>query len=193
MTPAKGDPGRDGPFCGGLTKAGGTCRLPAGHGTPHPGVGRCDRHAGCTPSHVKAGARTLAERELAELRSLGHPVPASEVDPGQALLAMVGEAVGNVDALRRIVADLPVTGEGREAALEELYRAWCGLQADFATRALRAGVEERQEQRLGVLAELLGRFVRDLLSAPELALPFEAQQVGFEVAGRLMRALPDPA
>lgn len=156
----------------------------------------CPTHGGSV-GRVKAAAERriqaeAAEHELAELRTLGHPVPTDQVDPGQALLAMVGEAIGNVNALRRLVAEMPspVDEAAREHALAELYRAWCGHQADFATRALRAGVEERQARVDESLVEILGRFVRDLLAAPELGLAVDVQQVGLEVAGRLMRALP---
>lgn len=196
MTAAKGDTARDRTKCGGLKKNGGLCGRPAGWGTPHPGVGRCKLHLGCTASHVHAAQRELAERELAELRSLGHPVPADQVDPGAALLAMVGEAIGNVDELRQMVRALPSPVEesplagSREHALAELYRTWCDRQADYATRALRAGVQERRMQMDEFLAAILGQFVRDLLVSPVLGLDFEHQMAGLEEAGRLMRALP---
>ncbi len=61
--------------CGGRTRRGTPCRLPAGHGTDHPGVGRCDHHGGATPTHRAHAERVLLERAegtaLAELGRIG--------------------------------------------------------------------------------------------------------------------------
>jgi hypothetical protein len=35
-------------YCGGRTRAGGTCRRESGWGTDHVGFGRCKLHGGCT-------------------------------------------------------------------------------------------------------------------------------------------------
>jgi hypothetical protein len=47
-------------LCNARTRAGGTCRLAAGHGTDHVGFGRCRLHAGNTPSG--RARRTVSER-----------------------------------------------------------------------------------------------------------------------------------
>lgn len=175
---------------------------PCGHWAVRGGT-VCAAHGGLAPQVRAAAERRLslvrAEEHLGALRRLGQPVPAAQVDAGTALLSMVGEAMGNVGTLRQLVSALPspidasspLTGP-REHALAELYRIWCDRQADYSSRALRAGVEERSVQAGEDLVAMLGQFVRDLLTSPELGLSFERQQVGLKVAGRLMRALPSP-
>jgi hypothetical protein len=65
MTGGPDQPGRD--RCGARHHHGsGTCQLPAGWGTGHPGTGRCRKHLGNAPNHVihaaEQGAREAAEK-----------------------------------------------------------------------------------------------------------------------------------
>jgi hypothetical protein len=65
-------------ICGSKKRTGGVCRLHAGWGTNHLGVGRCRKHGGSVPSHVKSAAGD-------ELRILlGKPVEINPLD-GQAV------------------------------------------------------------------------------------------------------------
>jgi hypothetical protein len=62
---------RDKPKCGAQRPRqpeGTHCGQPAGWGTSHPGVGRCRRHGGSTPTQVIAAERLVAERASATLR-----------------------------------------------------------------------------------------------------------------------------
>lgn len=61
MTSQPGRPRTHGPVCGANRTGGGTCGNPAGQGTPTPGVGRCYRHGGCTPSQVAHNRHVMAE------------------------------------------------------------------------------------------------------------------------------------
>lgn len=52
------------PCCGTkLLKREGTCRLPPGWGTDHPGGGRCRKHFGSSPNGIKAADRERTEDE----------------------------------------------------------------------------------------------------------------------------------
>ena len=86
--------------CGGRTRSGRPCRLPAGHGTDHPGIGRCDHHAGSTPTHEAHARRVLAERAV---QTFGLPVKTS---PERALLDELARSNGAVLWLAGKVAGL---------------------------------------------------------------------------------------
>lgn len=59
--PRKRRPQKHARYCGARTKnRQGRCRLKAGFGTNHPGVGRCKFHGGCVPNH-EVHAQRLAE------------------------------------------------------------------------------------------------------------------------------------
>jgi hypothetical protein len=80
---------------------GDVCKRPSGWGTDHPGIGRCKRHGGSTPSHNEAARRELLIRDC---KVLGLPL---DIDPETALLEAVREAAGNVAFYRVMVQDLP--------------------------------------------------------------------------------------
>lgn len=171
-----GDQSADGhEHCGAKTRKGGVCKLPAGHGTDHVGIGRCKLHGGSTPTHEKAASTEIARRECA---TLGIPV---ETTPAEALIREVWEAEGNVEFYRRLVQQLPThpeddmfvasedgdghwergapgiygrtyhvsgvpTGEAKEHVLVRLYNEERKRKVDASAAALRAGVEERRVQ-----------------------------------------------
>lgn len=57
------------PKCGAKrTTADALCERPAGWGTDHPGVGRCKRHGGSTPTQTVAAEKVIAERAVDTLR-----------------------------------------------------------------------------------------------------------------------------
>jgi hypothetical protein len=78
-----------------------TCKQRAGHGTKHPGVGRCKRHGGSTPNHERSASVEIARRECV---ALGIPI---ETDPAEALMGELWEASGNVAFYRQLVQQLP--------------------------------------------------------------------------------------
>jgi hypothetical protein len=77
------------------------CQQDAGHGTDHPGVGKCSRHGGSTGSHAVAAGKELARRACLQL---GVPV---EIHPAMALLEEVFRTQGVVDYFGALVAELP--------------------------------------------------------------------------------------
>ena len=91
-----------------------TCKLRAGLGTDHPGVGRCKRHGGCTESHQQAASVEIARQECDRL---GVPI---QVDPGEALIREVWEAAGNVAFYRQLVQELPTHPEPDEYVVPDV-------------------------------------------------------------------------
>src|SRR5437660_28365 len=81
-------------LCGAKRKNGEKCRLFAGQGTDHPGVGKCRFHLGATRNH-----RTNAIKVEAERRSLqfGESVA---VDPTEALLSVLHLSAGHLAFIR---------------------------------------------------------------------------------------------
>ena len=86
--------------CGGKTRSGAPCKLPAGHGTSHPGWGRCDHHGGATPNHVASAAEAQA-RQACE--KFGLPV---RTTAAQALQAELDRTNGVILYLMRRVQAL---------------------------------------------------------------------------------------
>jgi hypothetical protein len=105
--------------CGATRKGGGTCRKPAGWGTPVQ-VGRCRLHAGSTPTHRKAARQELARRAVA---AYGLPV---DVPADVALLEEVARTAGHVRALAGMVAELPGEDLGWSVAEQTARRITCG-------------------------------------------------------------------
>lgn len=77
------------------------CTQRKGHGTNHPGIGRCSRHGGSTRTHVAAAEAEIARRACV---TLGVPVA---IDPAAALLDELRRAYGNVLFYESLVQQLP--------------------------------------------------------------------------------------
>lgn len=105
MTTPRNTPGHDGPKCGALKRdgSGKTCTLPAGWGTPTPGVAgvRCKLHGGATRTHQVAARRTAAEEAAVRF---GIPV---ETSAENALQAALNAAEGLVMYYRARLQELP--------------------------------------------------------------------------------------
>jgi hypothetical protein len=119
--------------CGGQkarAPKGDLCTRPKGWGTNHPGVGRCKRHGGSTPTHNEAARRELLVRDC---QVLGLP---QDIDPETALIEAVKEAAGNVAFYRAMVQQLPAHPEAdryvsaQEAEEEAAEAAALGIDVD---------------------------------------------------------------
>ena len=86
--------------CGALTGDNLPCRRAKGHGTAHPGVGRCKFHGGNSPDVIKAALRVKAERAVA---TYGLPL---NIDPHVALLHEVQRTAGHVLWLQQRIRTL---------------------------------------------------------------------------------------
>lgn len=108
MTVGDSHEGHDSGLCGAKRQQGeGTCRRPAGWGTPHPGSGRCKLHGGSTPNHVTAAQVEEARRTADEaLKLLGREGVAPVTNPLEALADLAGEILATKDIFRDRVAQL---------------------------------------------------------------------------------------
>jgi hypothetical protein len=86
--------------CGAKTRKGTPCRQRAGHGTNHPGIGRCSRHGGASPNAEVAGQVFLARREAAVM---GRPL---DIEPHEAILECIRIAAGEVQYASERIAEL---------------------------------------------------------------------------------------
>lgn len=103
--------------------------------SPIPGAATCHLHGSGTGSGRRAAARRLALGEaMGELHRLGVPV---DVEPADAMLAMVQEAAGNVAFLRRRIQDLDQLLGGPEG--NEIIAVLGGLGKDAGPLEIPSG------------------------------------------------------
>lgn len=99
---------------------------------PRPGLAVCATHGGKAPQSIRAGERRVAlGRISAELERQGRLGGGElDVDPAEAMLAMVREAAFNVAVLRDLVAQLDAsvsTGGGTDGEAPSPLAAIAGL------------------------------------------------------------------
>jgi len=169
-----------GPFCGAkLLKREGTCTLPPGWGTDHPGAGHCRKHFGSTPSGNKAAERERTETEARKLLDgIGEYDPVA--DPVDELRRLAGRAVRWLDVLEGIIADLErlrystKTAEQIDGRIVVFERAMDRCSTILQGLA-RLNLDERsvrvQEAQVAILAGALAQ------ALAESSLPAEEQQV----------------
>lgn len=202
--PAHGDK------CGGKTRSGGKCKLPAGHGTGHPGIGRCDHHGGSTPNHQIHAERVAAEQACARLAL---PI---ETTASDALRGELARCNGAVHWLQARVAELTAEelvwgtserrvktnpGQGAQAGVPQveviqsakvhpMYQLWCRERDRLVTVAAemsRLGLEERLVRVSEAQGVQLARVVQAILGDLELSAEQQARVI--EIVPRRMREL----
>ncbi|MEU8158028.1 hypothetical protein AB0B94_30615 [Micromonospora sp. NPDC048986] len=168
------------------------------------GTDSCRRHAGKSLAVVRA---QVAVRDEVLRWGLGD----ATVDPGELLLRLVTQAAIRADAyaadLSRIVAETDgdlrkaltgdsytVTAEGDPVKTGEYVRAITKLEADerdraanFAAKAVAAGLAERQVRLAERQGELIFSVIRAILD--DLNLSPEQQAVASEAASRHLRSV----
>lgn len=196
------DPTNGGKLCGSRKKShrgAGHCRMPAGYGTNHPGIGKCKFHMGATRAHTAAAQKVVAARAV-ETFGL-----ARDIDPRDALLEEVHRTAGVVDWLRQRVQELDPeqvvwgTVEIRQGDEDtEVQRAevntWVELYQKerrhlvaVCKEAITAGIEQRRVE----LAEQQGMMIAGAIRAilAELELTPQQDALVVDVVPRHLRAL----
>jgi len=159
----------------------GTCRKPAGWGTPTPGIGRCRLHGGNTPTHRTGAANVATEAEArAMLGRLGEPDPLG--DPLEELLNHAAKVRAFEDVIRERLSELrefssdDVALVDREKAMVRMY----GEAMDRSHRVLvdlnRLGLDERLTQVREIQAERVVAALRRVIAHPDLALDADHQR-----------------
>jgi len=176
--------------CGARKKSGdGTCRLPAGHGTKHVGVGRCRRHGGNTPTH-----EAHAEHVEAEARARRIALDLEEVGGPEAMLREIRRCSAIVSAFSLMVAEVPaenltwgvtkrkitpgadggppvqeVTQEAKPHIALVLLKDWQEQLRRWVETAHHCGVEERMANLAEMFGEQIGRVVDAILGDLDLS------------------------
>ncbi len=151
-------------LCGAKKKSGDKCRAFAGQGTDHLGIGRCKYHGGSTRSHKTNAVVQEAQRRMIKYGA------AVQVEPHEALLAMLHLASGHVAWLRAEVAALDDLGQFESQVLVQLYGEERDRVARVAKACLDVGVAERQVQLAERYGEALAGTLRAVFADPELGL-----------------------
>jgi len=149
------------------------CRLPAGHGTDHTGVGPCKLHGGSFPTVRRKAARDIAQREAQRaVERLGLSRP---IGPVEALLEEVRRAAAMVDWLQEQVEQLDQTVPPTQA-VEALLHIF-GVERDRLTRvskvAVDVGVEVEQVRVAQEHGQMVVTLMRRVFNDPQLALTEE--------------------
>jgi hypothetical protein len=181
---------RGGPKCGGkLHKRDGTCTLPAGWGTEHPGWGKCRKHLGSTPNVAKAAERERAEHEARRALE-GITDFAAVTDPVERLQLLAGRAEKFMEVLGERVSELRsvrYSADGGEQLRAEvaLYERAMTAAGRTLVDLARLGLDERQVRLNEQTARLVGRVIRAALA--EIGLSPEQLEAARPVVGRLLR------
>jgi hypothetical protein len=150
---------------------GGTCQMPAGWGTKHPGTGACKYHGGSSPTHLRKSWNDELDRLLGT---------EFEIDPLNALLWLIRIAAGDVlfwqreilhlqneaqqNGLRPVEAlkedtivgeQLILAGRKYEQAQERL--------AKHSKQAFDAGVTERMVRAAEIYGELISKLLQNVI------------------------------
>lgn len=155
------------PLCGAKRKDGTPCRMFAGAGTDHKGMGRCKWHLGNSPSHRNHAAKQEAMRQM----TMGQPI---DVTPAQALQGALSLSAGALAWLTAMVNALEqdelLTPEAQ--SLIRLHNEEKDRIARIAKAAADVGVDERQIK----LQEHQTKVVGDLLEAVMDRIQLTAEQ-----------------
>lgn len=170
---------------------------------------KCHYHGGASRQAKRAALqRKVMAEALAEIRKLGGSV---DVEPGEAMLAMVQEAAHNVAVYRHLVQQLELAVGGDEAlAVQEwgepgragikphpflvAYDAEREKLVTWSKRCLDAGVAERRvrlaeaqaDQLVGVTRDVVDGMVAALVAAGLPAV--QVAEVAAEALPKVMRA-----
>jgi hypothetical protein len=206
MSTEKPEDGRE--RCGGKLRdgSGGTCKLPAGHGTDHVGIGRCRRHGGNTESHKQNALMIQGQRDVAKWGAR------RDIAPAEALLELVQWKAAEVEFWHRKVNSLAdheltwsrtkrvdrVGGEkfsGVEETEEALPHIYVKLLhqaqktlADFCTAAIRAGADQALVAAAQSRAVIWLGAMRRMLTDSRVQVEGDPETVIFDALQQLRKA-----
>jgi len=166
--------------CGAKTSGTGKpCRKTAGHGTNHPGTGRCSLHGGRTVAHQKAAAKKVAHDFL------GTPM---DINPFDAIIWCIKIRAGEIKWLSDRMAELDqkawlettMVGKQFHVYARERHRAMQDL-TKFSAMAVGLGIAERAVKLAEQYGELLAQYTQNLLNDlwPHLDEEGRAKAPGF--------------
>jgi len=148
------------PKCGAkrASEPGETCKLPAGYGTGHPGVGPCKWHFGSTPTLEGKHARERI-RDAALRHAINYQLDLDHLTPIQCLKEELVRTYMMVAWLEEQTdTEMAMWPDWQMVLLNE-RKHLVGLAAIM----IKAGVEERQVRILESQAEIMADAVRTIL------------------------------
>lgn len=205
------------PKCEAERKGKPPCGRPAGWGTPHPGIGRCKLHGGCTPNHVKGAQIEQARRVVANL-GIGSADPKS-VDPIWEIICEIARARAAVDWCEEQIAQLDRgeltfgvvresieegSGTGQKegdtnrsstvkaAGKHPFVKLWHEERDKLRTasvEAVKIGLAEREIRLAEMQGQLIAQVVRSAAADPEMGLSPLDQRKFASVVGRHLRTV----
>jgi hypothetical protein len=178
---------RMGVTCGAKKRGGGHCRMAAGWGTNHPGIGVCKLHGGIVPQHVKAAAKQELRHLLGEEK---------EMNPFEAIMWCIRIRAGEVEWLSQKMGQLEekdwvedtlvgkqftLFARERQAAMQDLVR--------FSQIAISMGIAERYVRLAEVYGHTIAKLIESVLNDEEMALTPEQKAVAPRVIRRQLLAI----
>src|SRR5215211_3808651 len=114
----------------------------AGQGTPTPGIGRCFRHGGCSPTHQKHAANVLVEQRLhAEAEALTD----EEAQPHRILKSLLRQTGGRLRWLDAELAHEHSAEAQRLFKQERQFLSWIAkLCSEVNVEAIEADLKKGQ-------------------------------------------------
>jgi hypothetical protein len=137
------------------SRGGGTCRLFAGQGTDHPGVGRCKWHGGATKNHKSHAVAVEAKRRMVKLG-----VPIEEVTAPAALMGLLRATCGHVGWLHAQVGEVQDLSDHEAQVLVRLYDNERDRLVRISEACIRAGVAEAEVRVMQAQVAVLGQALK---------------------------------
>ena len=110
-------------LCGAKTKSGSPCRMFAGQGTSHVGIGRCFRHGGASPNHEKHAAKISLQQRL---HSEAEALTGEEAQPHRVLKNLLQQTGGRLRWLDKEIAREHSAEAERMFKQERQFVSWGG-------------------------------------------------------------------
>ncbi len=166
----------DYPLCGAKKKNGEVCRMWAGAGTDHKGMGRCKWHLGNTENHRMHAVRQEAMQNAA--------VASMEVTPGQAIRAVLHDSAGTFAWLTAMAGALTEEQMVEQGIGGARLNMWIRLRAEegdrlaqIAKTAAAMGLDERQVQMSERMTAMMGSLLEAVMDKIDLT-PKQREAMG---------------
>jgi len=151
-------------YCGAKTKQGKKCRMAAGLGTNHLGIGACKFHGGNTAAHIVSAAKKKAQ---ANAILLGAP---KEINPLDAIIWCIQIKAGEVQWLSEKIADIEQKDWIEESMVGKRFHLFVRQRddatkslVDFSKTAITLGLAERAVKLAEQYGEMLAQLIKGIL------------------------------
>lgn len=163
-------------YCGAKKRDGSSCRMAAGFGTNHLGLGCCKHHGGASPTAIKAANRKIATKEAV---LLGAP---REINPLDAIIWCIQIKAGEVQWLSEKIVDLEERDwiedslAGRRFNLFARHRDEATKSlVEFSKIAISLGLAERAVKLAEQYGTMLANLIKGILGDLNLTAEQQAE------------------